>query len=183
MMDSFELNKIAGGILAAGLFMMVIGKIAHGLVEVEPPSKPVFAAVDAASGGETATAPAADAKPEPVGPLLAKADAKAGEAAFNKRCSTCHTAAKGGANKTGPDLWNIVGRARASHEGFTYSSAMQAKGGNWDYETINEFITKPQGFVKGTKMAFAGLGNAKERADIIAFLRTQNDSPPPLPSQ
>ena len=181
MMDSFELNKIAGGVLAAGLFMMVVGKIAGGLVEVEPPSKPIFAAVEPSTGDQTAAAPAADAKLEPVGPMLAKADVKAGEADFNKRCSTCHTTVKGGPNKTGPDLWNIVGRARASHEGFSYSSAMAAKGGNWDYESINEFIFRPQGFVKGTKMAFAGLPSAKERADIIAFLRTQNDSPPPLP--
>ncbi len=130
MMDSFELNKIAGGVLAAALFMMVVGKIAGGLVEAEPPMKAVFAAVEPSTGGEVATAPAADTPIEPVGPLLAKADPKAGEADFNKRCSTCHTTAKGGANKTGPDLWNIVGRARASHEGFTYSSAMQAKGGN-----------------------------------------------------
>ena len=151
---------------------MVVGKVAHGLIEPEPPVKPVFAAVEASTAGAAPTASAADAAPEPVGPLLAAADPKKGEADFNKRCSTCHTTAKGGPNKTGPDLWNIVGRARASHEGFTYSSAMQAKGGNWDYETINEFITKPQGFVKGTKMAFAGLPNAKERADIIAFLRT-----------
>lgn len=184
LMDSFELNKVAGAVLAAGLFMMVVGKIAHGLIEPEPPLKPVFAAVEPSTAGAAgAAAPAADAAPEPVGPLLAAADPKKGEADFNKRCSTCHTTVKGGPNKTGPDLWNIVGRARASHEGFTYSSAMQAKGGNWDYETINEFITKPQGFVKGTKMAFAGLPNAKERADIIAFLRTQNDSPPPLPAK
>ncbi len=181
MMDSFELNKVAGSILAAALFMMVVGKVAHGLVEVEPPSKPVFAAVEPSTGGEVASAPAADVPIEPVGPLLAKADAKAGEVAFGKRCSTCHVTAKGGANKTGPDLWNIVGRARASHEGFTYSSAMQAKGGNWDYESINLFISNPQGFVKGTKMALVPLRNAKERADIISFLRTQNDNPPPLP--
>ncbi|MEO8557695.1 MAG: cytochrome c family protein [Rhodospirillales bacterium] len=180
-MDSFELNKVAGAVLAAALFMMVVGKVAHGLVEVEPPSKPVFAAVEPSTGGgETATVPA-DTKLEPVGPMLAKADPKVGEATFVKRCGTCHTTAKGGPNKTGPDLWNIVGRARASHEGFTYSSAMQAKGGSWDYESINEFISNPQGFVKGTKMALAPLRSAKERTDIISFLRTQNDSPPPLP--
>jgi len=180
-MDSFELNKIAGGLLAAALFMMVVGKVAHGLVEAEPPSKPVFAAVEPSSGHDAGPAPAADAPLEPVSPLLAKADPKAGEGAFVKRCGTCHVAAKGGANKTGPDLWNIVGRARASHEGFTYSSAMAAKGGNWDYESINTFIANPQGFVKGTKMALPPLRNAKERADIISYLRNQNDSPPPLP--
>lgn len=181
-MDSFELNKIAGGLLAAALFMMVVGKVAHGLVDAEPPHKPVFAAVEPSSG-QDAGAPAggADVKLEPISPMLAKADPKAGEAAFVKRCGTCHVAVKGGANKTGPDLWNIVGRARAAHAGFTYSSALQAKAGNWDYESINEFIFKPQAFAKGTKMAFAGLGNAKERADIIAYLRGQNDSPPPLP--
>ena len=77
--------------------------------------------------------------------------------------------------------WDIVGRKKASHEGFSYSSALQAKGGEWTYEDINHMIFKPQGFVRGTKMAFAGLPKAQDRADVIAYLRTMNDNPPPLP--
>ena len=81
----------------------------------------------------------------------------------------------------GPNLWDIVGRKKASHEGFSYSSAMQAKGGDWTYEDINHLIAKPTAFVKGTKMAFAGLPKEQQRADVIAYLRTMADSPKPLP--
>ena len=88
---------------------------------------------------------------------------------------------KGGANKVGPNLWNIVDRKKASHEGFSYSSGLQAKGGDWTYEDINHMIFKPQGYVRGTKMAFAGLVKEQDRADVIAYLRTMSDSPAPLP--
>ena len=100
---------------------------------------------------------------------------------FQKQCATCHTIDKGGPNKVGPNQWNIVGRKKASHEGFSYSSALQAKGGDWTYEDINHMIFKPQAFVHGTKMAFAGLPKEQDRADVIAYLRTMNDNPPPLP--
>jgi cytochrome c len=180
-MDSFELNKIAGAVIGAALFAMVVGKVSGILIHPEPPAKPVFAAVTGGGAAAPAAAPAAPEKLPPLAPLLAKADPAKGEGDFTKRCATCHTAAKGGPNKVGPDLWNIIGRKRASHEGYSYSSAMVAKGGNWDYDSINEFIHKPQSFVKGTKMPFAGLPDAQERADIIAYLRKQNDNPPPLP--
>ena len=98
-----------------------------------------------------------------------------------KQCFTCHTIDKGGPNKVGPNQWNIVGRKKASHEGFSYSSALQAKGGDWTYEDIDHMIYKPQAFVRGTKMAFAGLPKEQDRADVIAYLRTMSDNPPPLP--
>ena len=104
-----------------------------------------------------------------------------GERLFNQQCKTCHTVDKGGANKVGPNLWSIVGRKKASHDGFSYSSALQSKGGDWSYEDINHMIVKPQGYVRGTKMAFAGLAKEQDRADVIAFLRTMSDNPAPLP--
>jgi cytochrome c len=179
-MDSFELNKIAGGLLSAVLLAMVIGKVSGMLVHPVPPAKPVFEAVDeaAAPAGASAAAPAAL---EPIAPLLAKANPAAGEAAFNKKCATCHTAAQGGANKVGPNLFGVVAGKKAHLDNFTYSKAMVEKGGNWEYEDLNAFLAKPAAFLKGTKMAFAGVGNAQERADIIAWLRTQHSSPPPLP--
>ena len=117
----------------------------------------------------------------PIGPKLAGANVEAGKAIFQKQCFTCHTIDKGGANKVGPNQWDIVGRKKASHEGFSYSSALQAKGGDWTYEDINHMIFKPQAFVQGTKMAFAGLPKEQERADVIAYLRTMADPPKPLP--
>ena len=82
----------------------------------------------------------------------------------------------------GPNLYGVLGRKVASHEGYDYSDALKAKGGNWDYESINKMITNPNEYVPGTKMAiFPGLPDAKDRADVLAFLRTKNDNPPPLP--
>jgi cytochrome c len=98
-----------------------------------------------------------------------------------KQCFTCHTIDKGGANKVGPNQWDIVGRKIASHAGFSYSSALQAKGGEWTYEDLNHMIFKPAAFVKGTKMAFVGIPKEQERADVIAYMRSMSDSPKPLP--
>jgi cytochrome c len=179
-MDSFELNKIAGGLIGAVLLAMVIGKVASGLVHPVPPAKPVFEAVEEAAAPAGA-AGAAPAVLEPIAPLLAAANPGAGEAAFNKKCATCHTTAQGGANKVGPNLFSVVAGKKAHLNNFTYSKALAEKGGNWEYEDLNAFLAKPSAFIKGTKMAFAGIGNAKERADIIAWLRTQHSSPPPLP--
>jgi|CXWL01.1.fsa_nt_gi cytochrome c len=179
-MDSFELNKIAGGLIAACLLAMIIGKVSGMVVHPTKPAKPVFEAVDeaAAPAGGPAAAPAAL---EPIAPLLAKANVAAGEAAFGKKCATCHTTTQGGANKVGPNQFGVVGGKKAHLDNFPYSKAMVEKGGEWDYESLNAFIAKPAAFIKGTKMAFAGVGNAQERADIIAWLRTQHSSPPPLP--
>jgi cytochrome c len=181
-MDSFELNKIAGGLIGAVLLAMVIGKVASGLVHPVPPAKPVFEAVEeaAAPAGAPGAAPAVL---EPIAPLLAKANPAAGEAAFNKKCATCHTANQGGANKVGPNLFGVVAGKKAHLSNFPYSKPMTEKGGNWEYEEMNAFIAKPAAFLKGTKMAFAGVSGAQERADIIAWLRTQHPSPPPLPAQ
>ncbi|MBM3579805.1 MAG: c-type cytochrome [Alphaproteobacteria bacterium] len=103
--------------------------------------------------------------------LMKLADIDRGAKIF-KKCATCHTAGKGEAAKIGPNLFGIVGRARATTS-FTYSDAMKAKGGAWDQESINQFITKPKDFVPGTKMAFPGLKKPQDRADVILFLEKQ----------
>jgi len=172
-------NTVAGCVLASALFAMVVGKVANALVHPHKLDKPAIAVVDEAPATETAAAPAAELAP--IGPLLAKANVEAGKAIFMKQCFTCHTIDKGGPNKVGPNQWGIVGRKKASHEGFSYSSALQAKGGDWTYEDIDHMIFKPTAYVKGTKMAFAGLPKAQDRADVIAYLRTMADSPKPLP--
>jgi cytochrome c len=172
-------NTMAGCFLAASLFAMVVGKVSNALVSVHPLEKPAIAVAEAAP---EATAAAKPPELPPIGPKLKDADVKRGEALFKQQCFTCHTIDKGGVNKVGPNQWNIVGRKKASHEGFSYSSALQKVGGEWSYEDINHMIFKPQSFVRGTKMAFAGLPKEQDRADIIAFLRTMHDDPkPPLP--
>ena len=172
-------NTVAGCILASALFAMVVGKVSNALVHPHKLDKPAIAVSDEAPAtAATAAAPAADLAP--IGPKLAGASVDAGKAIFAKQCATCHTVDKGGANKVGPNLWNIVDRKKAGHEGFSYSSGLQAKGGDWTYEDLNHMIFKPTAYVKGTKMAFAGLAKEPERADVIAYLRSLSDSPKPL---
>ena len=171
-------NTMAGCFLASALFALVLGKVSNALVDPHHLEKPAIAVPEAAPEG--AAAPAV-AELAPIGPKLKDANVEKGKALYVQQCFTCHTIDKGGANKVGPNQWDVVGRKKASHEGFGYSSALQAKGGDWSYEDINHMIFKPQAFVRGTKMAFAGLPKEQDRADLIAYLRTMNDNPPPLP--
>ena len=172
-------NTMAGCFLASALFAMVVGKVSNALVSTHPLAKPAIAVADAAPETASAAAPAAELPP--IGPKLKDANVEHGKALFQQQCFTCHTIDKGGVNKVGPNQWDVIGRKKASHEGFSYSSALQQKGGEWSYEDINHMIFKPQAFVRGTKMAFAGLPKEQDRADLIAYLRTMNDNPPPLP--
>lgn len=165
---SLEFNKIAGAVLAAGLGAMVIGKVAGALVHPHFPEHPHIAVQEAAVETKPGAGPAAPVVP----PLEPGGDAAAGQVAFGKKCSTCHTTEKGGPNKVGPNLFGIVGNKRAHLEGFAYSTGLQSKGGTWDDASLNEFLYKPAAYIKGTKMAFAGITNNKERADVIAFLNS-----------
>jgi cytochrome c len=112
--------------------------------------------------------------------LLAQASAKDGEKAFGQ-CKACHTTEKGGKNAVGPNLWDVVGRAKAGGQGFSYSSALAGKGGAWTYEDMNQFLANPKGFAPGTKMTFAGVRKSADRAALIVYLRGLSDSPKPLP--
>ena len=178
-MDSFELNKIMGAILGTCLVLLVTNFAAQAIFAPQKPEKPGFeiAVKEDASGGAEAT----KAAEVPIEQLLANASVEKGQAA-SKKCAACHTFDKGGPNKVGPNLWGIVGNHHAHAEGFSYSSAMQAKSGEpWNYEALNHFISSPRTYVPGTKMTFAGVSKASERADIIAYLRTLSDNPVPLP--
>ena len=112
--------------------------------------------------------------------LLANASAKEGEKIFAK-CTSCHNISKGSPNKIGPTLWNIVKKEKASVKGFTYSKAMMAQGGIWDYEDLFHYLHKPQSYVKGTRMSFVGIKDYKQIADLILYLRTYSDSIVELP--
>jgi cytochrome c len=117
---------------------------------------------------------------EPIETLLASASIEKGATAA-KKCQACHTFERGEPNRVGPNLWNVVGRPRASEARFNYSPAMKAKGGSWTIDDLNQFLTNPKGYVPGTAMAFAGLPRGSERADVIAFLNSKADNPKALP--
>ena len=112
--------------------------------------------------------------------LLAKANADNGKTVFSK-CKSCHVAEKGKASTVGPNLWGIINRAKGAYEGFNYSEAMKAKGGNWTFEDLSGFIRNPKGYVAGTKMVFAGIANPADEADVIAYLATLADTPVAMP--
>src|SRR5882762_6068923 len=179
-MDSFELNKILGAILATCLILLVTSFAAGAIFSPNLPEKPGFeiAVKEESHGGGKEAAPAPS---EPIEKLLQTASVEKGAAAA-KKCAACHTFEKGGPNRVGPNLFGVVERARASEPGFNYSAAMKAKGGKWTYDDLNKFIANPKGFVPGTAMGFAGIPKDSERADVIAYLRTLADSPVPLPT-
>lgn len=179
-MNSFELNKILGAILGTSLIMLALNIGAGAIFAPEKPAKPGFAiAVKEHGAGEKAAAKEPD---QPIETLLASASVEKGQATA-KQCQACHTFEKGGPNRVGPNLWNIVGDERGKGKnGFNFSAAMKSKGGEWTYDELNKFLANPRGYIPGTAMTFAGLSRAAQRADVIAYLRTLADSPKPLPA-
>jgi cytochrome c len=143
--------------------------LAHLLYQPKKVARRGFQIEIAADGKEVVKA---EAKPVDLASLMKIADLKRGEKVF-KKCASCHVAARGAGHKVGPNLFAVVGRARGAAAGFSYSPAMKAKGGSWDRESINTFITKPKDYLPGTKMAFPGLKKPQDRADVILFLESQ----------
>lgn len=182
-MDSFELNKIMGAVLGTLLFVMGAGFVAEAIYHPIQGNGPGYALPEpevAEAGGA-----AEEAAPEvPLGVLLASASVDRGAAAV-KKCMSCHTFGDGEPNKQGPNLFGVVGRLEGSHEGFAYSEGMMAHnaaGDVWTYENLDHFLTRPADYVPGTKMNFAGIRTAEERADILAYLQTLSADPVPFPA-
>jgi cytochrome c len=178
-MNSFELNKILGAVLGTCLILLALNIGAGALFAPQKPAKPgyLIAVKTEAEGAK----PAAKAPEKPIAVLLASANVDKGKSTA-KQCQACHTFEKGGPNRVGPNLWNIVEDERGKDRGgFNFSAAMKAKGGEWTYEELNKFLANPRGYIPGTAMTFAGISNDQQRADVIAYLRTLSDNPKPLP--
>ncbi|MGZ6009181.1 MAG: c-type cytochrome [Rhizomicrobium sp.] len=184
LMDSWEWNKIAGAVLGTLIFVLVIRFATESIFTVEPPAKEAYhvegVVTTASTGGGAAAAPAEEALPD-FGTVLPAADVKAGQAVA-ARCQQCHDISKGGPDKIGPELWNVIGRARASETTFSYSSAMMADHTPWSYALLFKYLKSPQAMVPGTKMSFAGLRSSDDRVNLLAYLRTQEDTPAPIPA-
>lgn len=184
MSHDLEKNKIIGAVLVAGILACFGGFVArHVLMPIENEEKAYIdidtSALEGAAGGV-----AAPVGPEPVLALLATADVAKGEA-LSKACMACHGFEKGGPNKVGPNLWGIVNNKKAHMPDFAYSDTIKkqsADGQKWTYQNLNHFLWKPAAYAPGTKMAYPGLKKPQDRANLLAYLRTQMDSPAPMPS-
>ena len=184
-MNSSYLNAAAGAFLAVVFVVMTVSIASDAIFRSGAPEAEGYALVPLEGGGEAQVAAGSEGLP-PIAPLLVNASVEGGDRAFRK-CAACHTVEDGGANRVGPNLWNVVNRPIAAADtGFGFSSALTdfAKGGEevWDYDHLNEFLAAPKRYVRGTAMGFAGLKKDDERADVIAYLRSLSDSPEPLPS-
>jgi cytochrome c len=174
-MSSFEWNKIIASVLTAMIVAMVTGIVAQSIVRPIRLEKPAYlppGAEGEAGGTPAAASAAAPAGPEPIGPYMEKADARHGEQVA-KVCIQCHTFGRGEANKIGPNLFGVMEENIASVSGYTFSSILAAdKDKKWDPDKLNVWLYRPQQFARGTKMTFAGLSRAQDRADVIAYLQT-----------
>jgi cytochrome c len=184
-MDSFEFNKIAGAVLGTGLFILALSITSEMIYEPVEAHTPGYAVAIEDGPGEGDGGPAGPAVPaEPIAVRLASANASIGESVA-KKCVACHTLLRDQAAKVGPNLWGVVGAPAGHQTTFKYSEALlseKAKGLAWSYENLDRFLAAPKVFMPGTAMSFAGLPKPEDRADVIAYLRTLSDSPPPLPT-
>jgi cytochrome c len=179
-MDSMEINKGVAALLVAGIVFFLTGLIGMNLVHERRLEKPAIAIQVAPAPEAAGGAPKQEALP-PIAPLLAKADVATGESTAKKLCTSCHTFTEGGKAGVGPNLYGVVGGPHGHMEGFNYSAGMKAKTGPWTFDELNEWLHKPSAYVQGTRMAFAGINNDQQRADVIAYLRSLSHNPAPLP--
>ena len=179
-MDSFELNKIIAAILMVALLVIGIGKISNVIFYVEKPKTPGYAVeVEQVTSSTEVSSKTVEAIVD-ISALMALGDINHGEKVF-KKCAACHSIAKGGKNAIGPALYNVVGRKTAVVEDYKYSKALASFDKEWTFEELNGYLIKPAKWIKGTKMAFAGLRKEKDRASVILYLNKFSDNPKPLP--
>ena len=179
-MDSFEINKIVAAVLMVALLVIGIGKLSDIVFHVEKPKTPGYSVeVEAVTTASTSSSSLETDKID-MTTLMALGDITHGEKVF-KKCAACHSIVKDGKNAIGPALYNVVGRKVGSVEDYKYSKALAAYEKEWTLEELNGYLTKPAKWIKGTKMAFAGLRKEADRASVIKYLNENSDSPVPLP--
>ena len=175
------MNKIIVSIVLAIFLVLGINKITDVIYYVEKPEKSVYQ-VDSVVSVASTTSTESNSESSESGDIMAlfaSVNAADGAKIF-KKCAACHSIAQGGANKIGPALWGVIGRKAGGVTDYKYSKAMAAYGKSWSFEEMNGFLIKPKDWIKGTKMSFAGLKNAKERAAVILYMNENSDSPLPL---
>ena len=182
IMDSFEINKIVASILLIALLFIGIGKISDLVFHVDKPETDGYKVEVIESGNTTQISETKTETVEEIdiAALLALGDLETGAKVW-KKCSACHVVEKGGANKIGPALYGVLGRKVAAIDDYKYSKSMTDYDKEWTFEEMNGYLKKPQAWIKGTKMSFAGLRKEKDRASVILFLNQYSDNPLPLP--
>ena len=178
-MDSFELNKIIAAVLMVALLVIGIGKISEVIFHVEKPKTPGYIVEVEKLADTSVTTEVTEVKVD-IAALMALGDISSGEKIF-KKCAACHSIVKGGKNNIGPALYNVVGRKIGGVSDYKYSKALGAYGKEWSFEELNGFLIKPAKWIRGTKMAYAGLRKEKDRASVIKYLNQNSDNPVPLP--
>ena len=180
-MDSFEINKIVAAVLLVALLIIGIGKLSNLVFYVEKPETPGYK-VEVTEVNNVSTSKPNEILEDKVdiAALLAMGDVAAGEKVF-KKCAACHSIIKGGKNNIGPALYNVVGRKVGIVDDYKYSKALASYDKEWTFEELNGYLIKPSKWIKGTKMAFAGLRKEKDRASVIKYLNQNSDNPLPLP--
>jgi cytochrome c len=180
-MDSFEINKIVAAVLMVALLVIGIGKLSDVIFHVEKPQTPGYTVeVDQISTTSSQMESASNEEKVDIAALMAMGDLGTGEKVF-KKCAACHSIVKGGKNNIGPALYNVVGRKVGVVSDYKYSKALTEYGKEWTFEELNGYLVKPAKWIKGTKMAFAGLRKEKDRASVILYLNQNSDNPVPLP--
>ena len=180
-MDSFEINKIVAAILLVALIIIGIGKLSNVIFYVEKPDTPGYAVnVEEVSTNASKVSSETVEEKIDIAALMAMGDIATGEKVF-KKCAACHSIVKGGKNNIGPALYNVVGRKVGAVTDYKYSKALSNYDKEWTFEELNGYLIKPAKWIKGTKMAFAGLRKEKDRASVIKYLNENSDNPIPLP--
>ena len=176
-MDSFEINKIVAAVLMVVLLVIGIGKVSDTIFHVEKPKTPGYVVdVDQVA---TASTEKVEEKID-ITAFMTMGDVASGKKIF-KKCTACHSINKDGANKIGPALYNVVGRQVGGVSDYKYSKALTEYKKTWTFDELNGFLIKPAKWIKGTKMAYAGLSSETDRASLIKYLNQNSDNPLPLP--
>ena len=179
-MDSFELNKVIAAVLMVALLVIGLGKIADSIFYVKKPKNLGYQVEVGSELASSVSQVAETVEKIDIMAIMAQGDIASGEKIF-KKCAACHSINKGGKNKIGPALYNVVGRTVGSVDDYKYSKTLASYGKEWTFEELNGFLKKPSSYLKGTKMSYAGLRKEKDRASVIKYLNQNSDSPKLLP--